>query len=153
MRRKDKQITDQRLLEDILKKNSICRIAFVDGERPYIIPMNYGYEGNEIFVHSALEGKKIDLLHVNNNVCVEITDSIDVVTSEKACDSGTKFRSVICQGTIHNVIENEKKIEGLKIIMRQITENTNWDIPEAAVEKVAVLKVKIETMTGKISGS
>ena len=68
MRRKDKEIIDKELIEEILERNRICRIGFVDGERPYIIPMNYGYKDNNLYVHSALEGKKIDILNINNNV-------------------------------------------------------------------------------------
>lgn len=152
MRRKDKQILDQKLIEEILEKNTICRIAFVDGKNPYIIPLNYGYNDNTLYVHTALKGKKIEIMNKNKNVCVEVTDSIEIVTSDLACNFGTRFRSVICNGKISPVIELEKKITGLKSIMRQHTADEDWDIPEAAVEKILVLKVEIESMTGKISG-
>ena len=152
MRRKDKEIIDKELIEEILERNRICRIGFVDGERPYIIPMNYGYKDNNLYVHSALEGKKIDILNINNNVCVEITDSIEIITSETACTFGTKFRSIICNGTIHRVIEIEKKIAGLNIIMKQHTNSEDWNMPRAAVEKISVLRVDIGSITGKISG-
>jgi len=152
MRRKEKQIIDPKLIEEILEMNTICRIGFVDGEHPYIIPLNYGYKDNNLFIHSAIEGKKIEILKKNKNVCVEITDSIEIITSEKACNYGTKFRSVICNGTIHRVLELEKKVAGLKLIMKQHTGNEDWDIPKAAVEKISVFKVEIESMTGKSSG-
>ncbi|MCF7914529.1 MAG: pyridoxamine 5'-phosphate oxidase family protein [Spirochaetaceae bacterium] len=152
MRRNEKQITDQELLGDILSSNVICRVGFADGEYPYIVPMNYGYKENEIFLHSVLEGKKISLMQANNHVCVEITDSIEIVSSDRACGFSTKFRSVICNGRIHPVIELEQKIEGFKTIMKQHTGTLDWEIPESAVEKVAVLKIEIESMTGKISG-
>ncbi|MFP4619294.1 MAG: pyridoxamine 5'-phosphate oxidase family protein [Spirochaetaceae bacterium] len=45
-----------------------------------------------------------------------------------------------------------KKIDGLKTIMKQQTGKEAWDIPEAAVENIAVLEVVIEEITGKISG-
>ncbi len=152
MRRKEKQIIEQKLIEKILEKNTICRIGFVDGEKPYLIPLNYGYNDNKLYVHTALKGKKIEILKKNNNVCVEITDSIEIVTSELACHFGTRFRSVLCNGKIYPVIELEEKVAGLKIIMKQHTGNDDWDIPEAVVEKILVLKVEIDSMTGKISG-
>lgn len=152
MRRKDKQITDQKIIQEILSTNTICRVAFIDGTRPYIVPMNYGYRDNTIFLHSALEGKKIDLMKENNNVCVEITDSIEMITSEKACKYGTKYRSVICIGTIHPVINVKQKSEGFKVIMKQHTGSAEWDIPENAAAKTAVFRIEIEESTGKISG-
>lgn len=152
MRRKDKQITDKKVLREILSANKICRVAFTDGNIPYIVPMNYGYKDNTIFLHSALEGRKIDLMKANNNVCVEITDSIEIVASEKACGYGTKYRSVICTGTIYIVIDLKQKFEGLELIMKQHTGSSEWVIPENAAAKVAVLRIDIETITGKISG-
>ena len=152
MRRTDSQITDPNVLEDILLSNTVCRVGFSDGTRPYIIPMNYGYKDTSIYVHSALEGKKLDLLRDNNRVCVEVTDSIEIVTSEKACGYGTKYRSVICNGTIHQVTESDEKVEALKTIMRQHTGSSDWHIPESAASNVAVLKIEIEEVTGKKSG-
>jgi len=74
MRRKDREITDPKEIEEILANNIICRIAFSDGKNPYIVAMNYGYQKNKIFLHSAKEGKKIKIIKDNNQVCFEITD-------------------------------------------------------------------------------
>jgi len=151
LRRKEKQITDQRLIREILLNNIICRVALLDGEKPYIIPMNYGYKDGSFYFHTAPEGKKLDLIKKNNNVCIEVTDSIELVTSDKACKYGTKYRSVICTGTAHPVVEIAQKVEGLRIIMKQHTGNSDWEIPESAALNVTILKVDIETITGKIS--
>jgi len=58
VRRKDKEITDPRKIEAVLKKAEIIHIALLDGERPYIVPLNYGYAENTIIRHSS-----IDILH------------------------------------------------------------------------------------------
>lgn len=152
MRRKDKQITDQNLLLEILQNNTICRVALSDNNTPYIIPMNYGYANNRIYLHSAKEGKKIDIIQRNNSVCFEITDSIEIVESEIACDFGTKYRSVIGFGKIFPVIEKEKKREALEVIMRQHTKKTSWNFNESILDKIIVFEIKIESITGKKSG-
>lgn len=152
MRRKDKQITDKGIIEDILKTNTVCRVGFYDGDYPYIIPMNYGYKDNIIYLHSALEGKKIELIQKNNKVCFEVTDSIEVIISENACNCSTKYRSVICYGTISLVQNYEQKVEGLSVLINQHKGESNQELPKAAVENVLVLKIHIETITGKISG-
>lgn len=56
MRRKDKEITDPRKIEAVLKKAAIIHIALLDGDRPYIVPLNYGYAENTIYFHCAREG-------------------------------------------------------------------------------------------------
>jgi len=44
MRRKEREITDLKEIEEIITNNIICRIAFSDGKMPYIVAMNYGYQ-------------------------------------------------------------------------------------------------------------
>ena len=62
MRRKDKEIKDKKEIESIIKRAKVCRIALSDNNMPYIIPVNYGYKNNCIYIHSASEGKKIDII-------------------------------------------------------------------------------------------
>jgi len=152
MRRKDKEITDTSELLDILTSNSICRLGLSEGGQPYIFPMNYGYQDNKIFLHSAHAGKKVEIIKENGKACFEITDSIEVVTSAKACSFGTKYRSVIGSGTISLIEDPSQKIDALKLIMKQLTGRHDWDIPEDAIQKVAVLKIEIDSITAKKSG-
>jgi nitroimidazol reductase NimA-like FMN-containing flavoprotein (pyridoxamine 5'-phosphate oxidase superfamily) len=44
-------------IDELLKRNSVGRIACTDGAEVYIVPINYHYESNNILCYS-LEGKK-----------------------------------------------------------------------------------------------
>lgn len=151
MRKKEKEITDQGEIEKIISKNKICRIALCDNDVPYIIPMNFGYKGNKIFLHTGREGKKIEIIKKNSNVCFEITDSIEIVQAEKACDFSTKYRSVIGFGTIKIVNDLSEKKEALQIIMNQHTNKKDWQFPDEIVAKTTILEIEIESLTGKKS--
>ena len=72
MRRKDKEITDIKEIEEIIKKADCCRIALVDNDEPYIVPVNFGYERNTLYFHGALEGRKAEIIRKNNNICFEL---------------------------------------------------------------------------------
>jgi uncharacterized protein len=119
MRRKQHEITDKKIIEEILSKSEVCRIAIMDGDRPYIVPVNYGYYENAIYIHLAPLGKKIELLKINNKVCFEIEYVAEIFKSELPCDWGTKYRSVIGYGSIDFVTDFEQKKEGLDILMAQ----------------------------------
>lgn len=93
MRRKEKEITDQKLIEEILSKSEICRIAMIDEGEPYIVPLNYGYSNNAIYFHSDPAGKKIIILRRNHRVCFEIEYGVDIIKSEVSCKWNTKYRS------------------------------------------------------------
>lgn len=152
MRRSEKQITDQKELNEILLKNYICRIALSDNNTPYIIPVNYGYDENNIFIHSAREGHKLDIIEKNNKVCFEVTDSIDILLAGSACAFGTKYRSVIGFGKIKIVRDSDEKISALRTIMHQHTQNDLWDFNKISLSKIVILEIEIESLTGKKSG-
>ena len=152
MRRKDKKIQDSRVLDDIFLQNKVCRIGFVDDNSPYVISMNYGYRNNSLYVHSAPEGRKIDIIKKNNRVCVEISDAVQVIEAEKACNFTTKYRSLVCEGRIHLLSGLEEKRAALERIMQQHTQQSQWDMPDSAIKKIAVMKIELENISGKISG-
>jgi uncharacterized protein len=151
VRKKDKEIKDRKEIEEILSSNKICRIALSEDNNPYVIPMNYGYKENKIFLHTGKNGKKIDIIEKNNKACFEITDSVEIKRAEKACYFSTKYRSVIGFGNIKIVNELDKKKKALKILMKQHTNKNDWHFPDKAVEKTMILEIEIESITGKKS--
>lgn len=153
MRRKQNEITDPVIIEEILIGSEVCRIAMVDNGRPYIVPMNYGYKNNTLYFHSSKLGKKMDLLKAGNKVCFEIELLAKVIRKEKSCDWSTKYRSVIGYGTIEFINEPGEKREGLDIIMSHYGEKDINIYPDEIVGKVMILKLKIEEITGKQSGN
>ena len=151
MRRKDKEITDNRIIEEILSKSGICRIAIMDKDAPYIVPLNYGYRDNYIYFHSASHGRKIELLKVNNKVCFEIEYSHEIIIKEFSCEWTSKYRSVIGYGTIEMVSDKAEIKSGLDIIMAHYgrIENT---YEEKNLQRIVLLKLKIDSISGKQSG-
>ena len=61
MRRHEKAITDRAAIEAVIRRADVCRLGLSDAGHPYIVPVNFGYEDGVIFVHSAPEGRKIDI--------------------------------------------------------------------------------------------
>ena len=59
MRRIDREITDIKDIEGILDRGFVCHLGLVDGERAYIVPMNYAYEKMAIYLHCAGDGKNL----------------------------------------------------------------------------------------------
>ena len=99
MRKTKQEITDEKVLEEILSGAEICRLAMMDGHRPYLLPFNFGYADGSLYIHSAPEGKKIELLNINNQVCFEIEDTVRIIKKEKACGWTTLYRTLLltCQ--------------------------------------------------------
>ena len=151
MRRYNQEIIDKYVIEDILSKSLICRIGMVSDGVSYIVPLNYGYEKNTIYIHSASEGKKIDFLRTNNKVCFEIEDTIEIVKKDISCEWATKYRSLIGHGTVEIITDFEQKKHGLDIIMSQHGKAENNVYKENQIEKMVILKLTIENVSGKQS--
>ncbi len=151
MRRVDREIRDHRVLDAIIRENRVCRLGMVDGVRPYVISMNYGYREGSIYLHAASAGRKLDLLAANSNVCIEITDSVEVVVSERACGFTTNYRSVILEGRAEILNDLHEKRDGLQCLLYTQTGRDDWNLPDAAVSEVAVIRVAVTGMTGKSS--
>lgn len=152
MRRKEKEITDKSEMESIIHSASVCRLAMVDGNLPYLVPMCFGYRDSTLYLHSAPKGRKIEVLKKNNRVCFEVEVDLEIVKGEKACDWGMKFQSVIGFGTASFVTDPEKKRQALDVIMSQYSAlGDAFQYPDAKLEATAIIKVVVQQMTGKRS--
>jgi nitroimidazol reductase NimA-like FMN-containing flavoprotein (pyridoxamine 5'-phosphate oxidase superfamily) len=148
MRRKEREITDNDELNAIIRSTKVCRLGLSDRNIPYIVPLSFGYKDKTLYFHSAAEGKKIEILKRNPNVCFEFDQSIEVIEAEKPCNWGMRYRSIIGFGKACFLESIEEKQEALQIIMSQYTKES-FTISETAVERTTLFKVIIDGMTGK----
>ncbi len=151
MRRDEKEITGLEEIEAVIRSCQVCRLALIDGEYPYIVPLNFGYRDRTLYFHGALRGKKLSLLETNNKAAFEMDRKLEIVTSEDPCEWGMKFQSVIGSGRVSMIESPEEKTEALQLIMSQYT-NDAFDMPEKRVKGTAVYKLEIKQMTGKQGG-
>jgi len=150
MRRKDKQIIDRGEIEQIIDQAVVCRIAYVRDGVPHIVPVNFGYEDNCLYFHSAVEGHKIDSLRMDKRVCFEMETDVELLAASAACKWTTKYRSVIGHGRVSFIEETEAKRKALDIVTRHY--RCGQDYFAASLDKVILVKIEIDTLTGKKSG-
>ena len=151
MRRKEKEILDREEIESIIKKADVCRLGLSDNNIPYIVPLNFGYKENCLYFHTAKVGKKMDMIKTNNMVCFELDIDHEVVRAENPCDWNMKFQSVIGYGKAFVLTDAEEKRRALDVIIEHYSGQTD-EYAEKLVDRLAVIKVEIESMTGKKSG-
>ena len=69
MRRKDREVTELETVKEIIRQCDVLRLGLADGDYPYIVPMNFGWEEKEgrlyFYLHGAAEGRKAELLRQN----------------------------------------------------------------------------------------
>jgi len=154
MRRKDREITDINEKLNIIQKSKVCRIGLSEDNIPYIIPLNYGYtfENNilTLYFHSALEGKKLDIIKKNDNACFEIDCDSELIEGGQACDYGYAYKSVIGFGKIIIIENPNEKIYGLNMLMKHQTEkDVTHEFTDEQIKNVCVYKMVVSDFTGK----
>jgi nitroimidazol reductase NimA-like FMN-containing flavoprotein (pyridoxamine 5'-phosphate oxidase superfamily) len=155
MRRKDREIRDLRELLEVIGGSRVCRLGMADGENPYVVPLNFGYEYRDgvlwFYFHGAGEGRKIDILKKNNAVCVEVDGGHALVEGEDiACAYGFAFESVIAQGRAEFIEGPAEKIRALNILMRHQTgTDREFNYDQGALGGVCVFQVRVSGFTGK----
>jgi uncharacterized protein len=141
-------------IELVLKKCQYCHVAMVDQDNmPYVLPFNFGYHDGVVYLHSGPEGKKIDILKKNPNVCINFTADHELFRqhAEVACSYGMRYRSVIIHGKVEFINDYDKKIEALNRVMKQYVDGT-FNYAPPSVNNVCVYKVAIDAFSGKIYG-
>jgi nitroimidazol reductase NimA-like FMN-containing flavoprotein (pyridoxamine 5'-phosphate oxidase superfamily) len=150
MRRKDKQINDPAVIESIIRRSLVCRLAMADGGQPYVVPISFGYQRRCLYFHSAAEGRKIEILRKNPRVCFEFDVDLSLKKSDRPCRWGMKFKSAVGTGTARFIEEPEEKRRALSIILSQYS-SERFEIADAELTGVTVFCVKIDQITGKQS--
>ena len=104
MRKTNKEITDRKEIDDIINNSLVCRFAMCKNNIPYMVPLSFGYDGKNLYVHTAVEGRKIEFWETNPLICFEFDKDVKTITNEeKACKWSTAFKSVIGYGKIEEI--------------------------------------------------
>lgn len=94
-------------IEAVLKRAIVGRIACggLDGERPYLVPIPFGYDGESVYSISG-PGRKLDIMRARPEVAFEV----DEVEAED------RWRSVIADGIFEEITEPEERCRAIEIV-------------------------------------
>lgn len=152
MRRHEKSISETDIIEDIIRRSDVCRIALSNENIPYIVAMNFGYRSSPsvLYFHCANEGRKLEMIKQNSLVCFEMDTDHKIYTGKKGCDWGMRYSSVVGYGNITIISEEEAKKEGLDFIMRHYGGENEYNYNEETLKKTTLLRLDITEMSGKM---
>lgn len=149
--RRFKQLMEEKDVKKILEEGKTGVLA-VQGEEgyPYTIPMNYVFFNGAIYFHGAIDGHKMDAIHKNNKVSFCVVDK-DILIPEKFT---TRYSSVVAFGRVHLVEEETVKTRIMQVLNRKYSpgyEAKGDSEIERLMERIAVIQMDIDHMTGKAS--
>jgi nitroimidazol reductase NimA-like FMN-containing flavoprotein (pyridoxamine 5'-phosphate oxidase superfamily) len=96
-------------IEDLLMGLPVGRIGCHADGVTYIVPINYVYDGANLYGHSA-KGMKIDIMRKNPEVCFQV-DAIDDLLN---------WESVICWGKFEEITDMQEKTQAMQKIINRV---------------------------------
>ena len=148
-------IEDKKHIDEIIRSCDICNLGVVDSEgKPYVVPMNFGYHDDHIYMHGADVGKLIDSIKVNPEVCITFCTPVKLAFQDEhvACSYRMKGKSVVARGKIEFIVDSRKKVDALNILMAQYTDR-KFTYNSPAIKNVEIYRLKPEELTAKEFGA
>ena len=130
---------------DLLKRVDYGHLACSRDDQPYVLPIYYAYDGNEIFMYTTA-GMKSDVIKDNPKICLQV---------EEILENGA-WRSVVVIGEAHQIVdraEREKAVELVRtfnpMLLPALAIKWSNDWMRKNVE--VVYKITILKMTGRFT--
>ena len=128
MRRKDREVTDEARIDEIISRCNCCRIGFND----------------------AKDGRKIDLVKEGYEVGFEMDCGYELHPGESPCDCYAEFSSIIGNGNVSIVADPDEKILGLQSLMKHTAGKENCEFRPEMLDAVCVFRLDVDRLTCKV---
>ena len=152
MTKRELQITDEGRILQILDAAKVLHLGLAVDNEPYVVPMNYGYCHEDgklvLYLHSAVRGKKLDMIRQNPRVFFELDCERIPFEGELPCQYGLSYASVMGRGTARIVEDVEEKKKAMSILMKTQTEK-DFSFEDRLVSIVAVIRIDVAEYTAK----
>ena len=152
------EIKSKEKIIEFLSSESTGRIASIDANGfPQIIPMNFVFINDVIYMHSHIRGEKLENIKRNDKVGFEVDRNLEFLPSyffdpTDASLADTLYISVVMKGTCTIVEDKEEKTLALNGLMKKYQPEGDYEPMNPKMEvlnEVAVIKIIPNTMRGK----
>lgn len=152
MRKREREVTDEQTIREILEKSKVLHLGLADADMPYVVPMNYGYiyESGKLtlYMHGATEGYKYEVIRRNPKVSFAMECDVVPFEGKMPCQYGTSYASIMGQGKAAIMENVDEKIQALTVLMKTQT-GKDFVFNEKLVSIVSVIRVDVETFSAK----
>lgn len=151
IRRKEKEIKDEKELISIVQEAKYITLAMCSGNQPYLVTLNHGYDKDKncIYFHCAQEGKKRDILTANNRIWGQAL--VDRGYVQGQCDH--LYATTHFTGRVTFVTDYDEKKHALTVMIEALEKEPEKviqkQLTEESVLKVGIGRIDIEAMSGK----
>ena len=152
------QIKSYEKVKEFLNDEHVGRVASIDVNGfPQIIPMNFVFLKDVVYMHSHVKGEKLDNMSRNNKVGFEADRELEFLPSyfedpHNASLADTLYISIVIKGVASFVSDREEKTLALNGLMEKYQPEGQYDPIQSdmrVLDAVSVIKVTPQTLHGK----
>ncbi len=156
-------ITDTAAIHEVLDAAPILYLALHAEPAPHVVPVCFGRDGEVLYIHGSLRGRKIELIRADPRVGFSACTDVKIQAGADACGWSASGRSVVGTGRARVVEDEAERIRGLDAIMRHY--DPSWEKSRVGDEgsgrpryrpgslsRTAVIAIQVEACTGKRTG-
>ena len=152
------EIKSKEKIKEFLDKEHIGRIATIDQNGyPQVIPMNFVFLNDVIYMHSHTKGEKLENVTRNDKVGFEVDRELEFLPSyfedpKDASLADTLYISVVIKGKGKIVNDKQEKTNALNGLMKKYQPEGRYEPISSdmhVLDEVAIIKVMPDSMRGK----
>jgi hypothetical protein len=136
-------------MEGLLQEEDLGYLGLCREGRPYVVPLNYSYGEGRILFHCGLEGKKLDFIRSNPEVCFTVARQPGPPRPHPAGETcHVNCDSVLCYGRARILDDMEEREVALNLFNRRFRPQAP-ELPPERVKNCGVVEIRISQMTGR----
>ena len=158
MRRPERAVTDPQVIGEILRRAKVMHVGLVDQGDPYVVPVNFGYTYENdrltLYFHSAVSGRKMDIIKENPTAFCTITVADGVKDGgDNACAYSYYYASIMGQGRAMRLTGAEEKKAALDLLMEHQTGRKGFSYGDSSLSRLSVIRIELENFTVKMNAA
>ena len=140
-------------LDEVILSCKTCYLAMSLNDQPYVLPMNFGFDGDFVILHSAMHGRMWETLHQNPKVSINWTLGEELAWQDVrvGCSYRVKSASVVVEGDAEFIDDYDEKYRCMLKTMAQYSDRP-FKFNPPAIRNVGVIKVHIRKISGRRFG-
>ncbi len=136
-------------MEQVLNQEHLGYLGLALDGQPYVVPLNYVYASGRILFHGALEGKKLDYIRANPQVCFTVGRQFgEVIPHQKGAVCHIDNDSVICYGIARIIEDVNERQETLNSFLHHLLPERE-EITLEDVATCSAVEIQVMEMTGR----
>ncbi|WAH44553.1 pyridoxamine 5'-phosphate oxidase family protein [Alicyclobacillus fastidiosus] len=158
IRKQNLAITDATAVDHLLRTSRVGYLGLVDGDEPYVVPLNFVWHSDSIYVHGAQYGRKANLMSNSPKATFTVADEVGTIAHPVPAKTDTAYLSAMVFGKIAVVEDFDEATSALEAMLCKYVPGY-YDTPlhsghvrsyvSGAGSHVAVYRLRGEKITAK----